>query len=139
MRWLAIDGVCLRDHPAEGVRRDGTAGMQQAEVADFHEAVREHVLEEPAEKLHGVKGSGAWARTAKFTGGEGDGVVCETHEALVGDGDPEDRGGKGGEGGVSVVIGLRVDVPGEVPALWVDMLQESGVAHVFFEDGAGDG
>jgi hypothetical protein len=29
--------------------------MQKAEVTDFHEAVREDMLEEPADKLHGVE------------------------------------------------------------------------------------
>src|SRR5437870_2119088 len=47
---FVLDGLSLHDHQADGRERDGTAGMEQAEVADFHEAVREHVLEEPAEK-----------------------------------------------------------------------------------------
>ena len=34
---------------------------------------------------------------------------------------------------------LAVDVPGESPDVWVDMPQESGVVHVFFEEGAVDG
>jgi len=131
--------VCLRDHPAERVGRDGTAGMQKAEVADFHEAVREHVLEEPAETLHDVKGGGSWACTGRFTVSEGDHAVLEADDALVGDSDPEDIGGEGGESGVSVVIGLRVDVPGDGPDLWVDMLQQAGLAHVFLENGAVDG
>jgi hypothetical protein len=69
--------------------------MEKSEVADFHEAVREDVLEEPADKLYGVECGGAWACTAGFTVGEGDGVVCEAHDASVGDGDPEDVGGRG--------------------------------------------
>ena len=60
-------------------------------------------------------------------------------EAAVGDGDLEDIGGEGGEGGVAVVIGLTVDVPGDGPDLGVDVLQQAGVAHVFFEEGAVDG
>ena len=60
-------------------------------------------------------------------------------EAAVGDGDLEDIGGEGGEGGVAVVIGLTVDIPRDGPDLGIDVLQQSGVAHVFFEDGAGDG
>jgi hypothetical protein len=69
--------------------------MEKTEVADFHEAVREHVLEEPADKLYDVEGS-AWACTAKFTVGEGDAVVFEAYDASVGDGDPEDIGGEVG-------------------------------------------
>jgi hypothetical protein len=33
--------------------------MEQAEVADFHDALGQDVLEEPAEKLEGVKMRGA--------------------------------------------------------------------------------
>ena len=60
-------------------------------------------------------------------------------DAAVGDGDLEDIGGEGGEGGVAVVIGLTVDVPGDGPDLGVDLLQQAGVAHLFFEEGAVDG
>jgi hypothetical protein len=51
--------VDLPDQPADGREREGTAGMEQAEVADFHEAVRQDMLEEPAEKLDDVEVSGA--------------------------------------------------------------------------------
>ena len=49
----------MHDHQAEGVRRDGTAGMEQAAMTDVHEAIGQDVLEEPAEKLHGVEVGGA--------------------------------------------------------------------------------
>ena len=32
-----------------------------------------------------------------------------------------------------------MDIPRDIPRLWVDVLQQSGVAHVFFEEGAVDG
>ncbi len=129
----------LQDQRAEGVGRDGTAGMQKAKVTDFHEAIGQDMLEEPADKLHDVEVGGSWARTARFTVGEGDGAVCEAHDASVGDGDPKDIGGEVCEGRVALCMGLRVDVPGDVPDLWVDVLQQSSLAHVFFEDSAVDG
>src|SRR5439155_26625145 len=95
--------------------------------------------EEAADTRHDVKGSGAWACTAHLTGGEGDSAVREADEAWVGDGDSADRGGAGCAGGVSVVIGPPLDMPGDGPDLWVDVLQQSGWAHVFFEESAGDG
>lgn len=58
---LEIDGAGLHDHPAKGVGRDGTACVEKAEMSDVHEAVREHVLEEPADKLDDVKGGSAGA------------------------------------------------------------------------------
>ena len=36
-------------------------------------------------------------------------------------------------------LGLAVDVPRKSPGLWVDVLQQAGLAHVFFEESAGEG
>jgi hypothetical protein len=94
--------------------------------------------EASAHTLEGVERRRTEAGTAHVTGGERNRAVLEAYEAAIGEGDPEDRRGKGGAGGVSVRIGLTVDVPGDGPALWVAMLQEAGVGHVFFEDGAGE-
>jgi hypothetical protein len=94
------------------------------------------MLEELAEKLHGLVGGGAGARTAHFPVGEGDRTVREADETVVGDGDPANIGGEGGEGGVSVVIGLTMDVPGDGPALWVEVRQQSGLVHIFVKESA---
>ena len=40
---------------------------------------------------------------------------------------------------MAMVIGLTVDVPRDGPDLWVNVLQQAGLEHVFFEEGAGDG
>jgi len=61
LRRLEIDEVCLHDHQAEGVGRESTAGMEKADMTDFHEAIGHDLLEEPAEKLHGVERGGSWA------------------------------------------------------------------------------
>jgi hypothetical protein len=113
--------------------------MAQADVADFHAAVREHVLEEPAEQLENVACGGAWACTASCAGGDRDRAVREAEDALVGDGAPEDIWGEGGAGGVSMMIGLTVDVPGDGPDLWGDGRSHASVAHLFFDQSAGDG
>ena len=84
-------------------------------MTDFHKAIGPDMLKEPPEKLHDVEVGGAWACTAHFPVGEGDGTVLETHDAAVGDRDLEDIGGQVGEGGMAVVIGLRVDVPRDGP------------------------
>ena len=78
-------------------------------------------------------------RTAHFPGGAGDGAIRETDETLVGDGDPEDRGGEVVQGGVSVVMGPTMDMPGDGPDLGGDVLQHAGLAHVFFAERAGEG
>ena len=129
-----LAGVDLPDQPADGRARDGTAGMEQAEVADFHKTIGQDMGEEPAEKLHDVELGGAGAGTADFPVGEGDSTVLEAYDAAVGDGNPEDVGGEVGEGGMAMVIGLTVDVPRDGPHLGIDVLQQSGLAHLFFEE-----
>jgi hypothetical protein len=74
--------------------QDGTAGMEKAEVADLHEAMGQDMVEEPAEKLDGVEGGGAWASTARLAGGEGDGAVVERDEAAIGDGPLQPEGAR---------------------------------------------
>jgi hypothetical protein len=113
--------------------------MEKAEVADFLQAIRQDMLKKPAEKRHAVEVGSAEAGTTDFPVGEGDRAVREADETVVGDGDFEDRGGKGGDGGVAVVSGLTMDIPGDGPDLRVDLLQQASVAHVVFEEGTGDG
>ena len=43
-RRRATDRVCRHDHPAEGVEREGTAGMEKADVSALHAAVGQDML-----------------------------------------------------------------------------------------------
>ena len=113
--------------------------MEQAAMTDLHAAIGSDMLEAPAAKRHGVEVGGAWACTARLTRGDSDGAVLARDDAASGERDPEDRGGEGCAGGVAVVLGVTVDVPGDVPDLWVDGLQPSGCAHRLVPHGAGDG
>ena len=108
-------------------------------MAHFLPAIGQDMLQEPAQKLHDVEVSGAEACTAHFPVGKGDGTVRQAHETAVGDGHLEDIRGKVGEGGVAVMVGLTVDIPGEGPHLWINVRQQSGVVHLFFEEGTVDG
>jgi len=62
-RWCELprgaDFPC--NHLPDGVGIDGTAGVQKAEVSDFHKAIGQNMLEEPADKFNGVERGGAWA------------------------------------------------------------------------------
>ena len=120
----------LPEHQAEGVRRDGTACMEQAARTDWHAAIGHDVREAPAETLHAVEVGGAWACPAHWTGGARDRAVLEADEALGGAGAPADRGGTGGAGGGSVGRRRTLDVPGEGPALGGAGRQQAGVAPV---------
>jgi hypothetical protein len=108
-------------------------------VADVHTALRQDVWEAPAETRPAVEGGGTEAGTAHLPVSDGDSMVREAHEAAVGESDLEARGGEGREGGVAVVIGLTVDVPGDGPGLGSAVRQHSGVAPGVFEAGAVEG
>src|SRR2546428_5106617 len=108
--------------------------MVKVAMTYSHTDIENKVLENPAEQIHAVDVGGAWACPAHCTGGARDRAVLEADEAWVGDGDPEDRGGKGGAGGVSVGRRLTLDVPGEGPALGGDVRQQAGVAPVCFAE-----
>jgi hypothetical protein len=113
--------------------------MEQADMPDFHTAIGQDVLKEPAETLHDVEAGSTWACTAHGAVRERDGAVREADEALGGESDLEDRGDEGGEGGMAVVLGLTRHIPRDGPDLWSDVLQQSGLAHLFFAERTGDG
>jgi hypothetical protein len=112
--------------------------MENAEVADFHEAVRQDMLEEATDKFDDVEVGGTKAGTADCPGGENDRAVRKRDKAAVGDGDREDIRGEGGEGGVALVVCLTVDMPGDGPDLGSDVCQQAGMLHGFFEERAGN-
>src|SRR5262245_19221429 len=85
--------------------------------------------EEAADALDDVEIGRAEAGTAGFTGGEGDGTVLEAHDAAVGNSHVADIWGEIWQDGGGVWMRLAVDVPGDGPDLWGDVLQQSGCAH----------
>jgi hypothetical protein len=138
-RRLALERPCRHAHPAERVGRARPAGREQAKVADWHAAVREHGLAEPTATLQSIAGGGAGACPADLAGGAGARAVRAADKALVGEGHPADRRGAGGAGGVAVGRCLPVDMPGEGPGLRIARLSQTGWAHGFFAERPGEG
>ena len=137
--WPAIAGMALDDQEADGRERDSPAGLEQAEVADCHKAIGPDRREEAAETLSAVEAGGAEASTAHVPVGARTGTIREADETVVGDGNLADLRGAGRTGGVAVVLGLTVDIPGDGPDLGGEVLQQTDLAHLFFADGTGDG
>lgn len=131
--------VVRRYQAPDGIRGDGTAGAQQAEVAHLHAARGQDVLQEPAYALQDVELGGARACAAGRAGGEGDDAVRERNDTAVGDGHFKDVGRKIRQSWSAMWLGLAVHVPGHLPDLRSALLQEPSGAHVFCADGAGDG
>ena len=131
--------MSLAEHPPQGASRDGTACLPHAEVTDLLEARGEDMLQEAAATRAGSEVGGARSCTAGFTVGDGDGTLREGDDAAVGERDYTHRGGKGREGGVAGRVGLALDLPGDGPDLWVELLQKPSLAQGFGEEGPGDG
>jgi hypothetical protein len=123
---------------AERVGRERTAGMEKAAVTDCHAALREAMVQEPAEKLQSVAVGGSWTAPARLARGARDGAVLERDDAALGESDPEERGSQGGEGSVAGVLGLTMDVPGDGPDCWGAVLPHSHLAHGVFAQSAGE-
>jgi hypothetical protein len=129
-----LAGVDLPDQPVDGRERDGTAGREQADVADFLQALGQAMREKPAEKLHNVEVGGTEAGAAHVPGGAGARAVRECDKTAVGDGDLKNIRGEVGEGGVAVVVGLTRTIPGDRSDLGGEVFQQTGVAPLSFAE-----
>jgi hypothetical protein len=134
-----IAGVGLPDQQADGRERDSPAGLEKAEVAALLQALRQDMLEEAAETLQDIALGGTEAGTAPLPVGARHRAVLRAAEPVMGAGDLEDRGGQGGEGGGAVVVRLPGDMPGEGPALRLDVLQQASVVPLFLAQSTVDG
>src|SRR6266404_3994826 len=90
-------------------------GTEQAEVAHFDEARREHVLEEATDELCGGHGGVHKLVSGRFFVGESEVAVLQLAEAVVTDGDAEDVRGEILESLSAGANGFGVDHPGLAP------------------------
>ena len=78
------------------LERDRAARGQEAEVAHFHKARWQDVLQEAAQKFHHGQGHRAWPGAVGMAVTEGHGVIIDADDAAIGDGDFEHEPGLGG-------------------------------------------
>lgn len=123
--------------PELGPRYNAVAAHETV-VADLHEAGWQDVLEEAPDKLESIDGGPARSVTLFFAVGEGDLPVLGIDDPGVGDGHPEDIGGKIFEGRFAVAHGLRVNVPVDLPNSGINGANEFLPAHLVPELGAED-
>lgn len=133
-----IEAIAELDESAHGIETHLAVGVHEAEVADFHEACGEHVLQEAPDELHDVECHGAqpggpWLLIAK-----GDGSILHSHDAAVGDGHLEDIGSEVFQARGAFAHGLAVHVPVCVPDLMGDLTFEAGSLHFVPELGLED-
>ena len=108
-------------------------------MPDLHKAIGHDLREAPAEQLPDVELGGAEAGPAHVLGGARHRAVLQAHETVGGDGNLAARGGEGGARRVAVVMGLRVDGPGEGPDLGGAVLPQAHLSPLLFAERPGDG
>ena len=86
--------------PGEG---DGRGWVEEAVVADLHEAFGQDMLEEPADELEGTESHGSPSVAVGLLVAEEYGIVFHLQDSAVGDGDAEDIGGE-------VLDGVRASI-----------------------------
>lgn len=126
------------DHEPELGPRYNAVAAHETVVANLHEAGWQDVLEEAPDKFEGIDGGPARPVTLFFAVGEGDLSVLGIDDPGVGDGHPEDIGGKIFESRFAVTYGLGVDVPVDLPNSRVNGADEFLPAHLGPELGAED-
>jgi hypothetical protein len=112
------------DEGGDPGERDGGGGVEEAVVADLHEAFGEHMLEEPADELERSECHGSPSVGVGLFVTEEYGIVFYLQDSVVGDSDAEDIGGEVLDRVRAVSHSLGVDVPGDVPDLGADLMQK---------------
>ena len=112
--------------PGEG---EGRGWIEEAVVADLHEAFGQDMLEEPADELEGTESHGSPSVAVGLLVAVEYGIVFHLQDSAVGDGDAEDIGGEVLDGVRAISHGLGVDDPGHVPDLGADLAQEPCLFH----------
>jgi len=143
--WRVHGGLFLgREIEAEGEmdeggnsgEGDGGSRVEEAIVADLHEAFGQDMLEEPSNELEGAEGHSSPSLAMGLLVSEEYGIVLDLQDSAVGDGDAEDIGGEVLDRVRAISHSLGVDIPGDVPDLGADLVQEPCLFHFVAELGS---
>ena len=108
------ESVAQFDQATNPIQRDGTVGIHETVVTDFHKAGGQDMLEEAADELYNIEGKDSWALAVGFAIANEHGAVMDFDDARVGDGDFEDVRSQVFEASFAGGYRLRVDVPVDV-------------------------
>ena len=103
------------------------AGAQQAVIADFDEAMRQHVLEKPPNELLGRHRTHFDLRRGRFLVLKGDLAVGQLEHAVIADGHPENRRGQISKSLMATADRLTVHDPILVPYVLIDAWEQIGL------------
>ena len=82
--YAGADAKGLFDQRANGAEFDLAIGIHEAEIADFHESGRQHVLKETPDELHDIESHGSPPLAMRFLVTKGDGSILHFDNAAVG-------------------------------------------------------
>ena len=82
------------DEGGDSSEGDGGSRVEEAIVADLHEAFGQDMLEEPANELEGSESHGSPSVAVGLFVSEEYGMVFHIQDSVVGDGDAKDIGGE---------------------------------------------
>jgi len=131
--WREVEAESEMDKGGDPGEGDGRGWVEEAVVADLHEAFGQDMLEEPADELEGTESHGSPSVAVGLLVAEEYGIVFHLQDSAVGDGDAEDIGGEVLDRVRAVSHGLGVDDPGHVPKLGADLAQEPCLFHLIPE------
>ena len=117
------------------MQRDGAVAAHEAVVPDLHETRGQDMLEKAPDELDDIECDFSISIAALLTIGEGNGSIFDSHDYGIGDGHPEDVGGKVFQGCLAASYGLTVDIPGDVPGFRGDFVEQPLPCHFGLEFG----
>ena len=126
---LQRKGISHLNESRDVFEGDRAVGVQEAVVADFHEAGGQDVLKETADEFHCIEGHSPYPVAMGLCVPEEDGVVFHPDDAIIGDRHLEDIRGEVFDTCFRRTDGLRVDVPVKLPDFRRDLIEEAGFFH----------
>src|SRR3989304_10168631 len=117
-------------------KRDGAIAAHESVVPDLHETRGQNVLEKAPDELEDIESDFSTTIAALLTIGEGNVSIFDGHDSGIGNGHPEDVGGKVFQGCLAASYGLTVDVPGDLPGCRIDFVEQPLSCHFGLEFGS---
>jgi len=96
------------------------------------------MLQEASHKLHGIESHGAPPVAVGLSIAEGDTVVFDFDDAVIGESHFEDIGSQILDAGLALTHCLAIDVPFLLPDVGRDAIEEPGLYHLVPEFGSED-
>jgi len=137
-RQIDSETVAQFDQATNPIESNLAVGIHKAVVANFHETSGQHMLQETADEFHDIKSQDSGALAVRLAIANEHRTILEVDDARVGDRDFEDVGSEVFEASFAGGYRLAVDVPGDLPDIVGNLIQQFCLLHQIVELGAKD-